>query len=165
MFRTKHEQRENNEQIKGYSEEESMSYAAAYNHSIPVSRMSDQEYSYYCRKRYAALRRTRNRRILILAVLSFFVILSLGVMLRTLKSEASVTEDPMPYKYCTFHKLADGETLESIAGEYMDSYHYSSVAEYCAEVRVINRIYEDEFGFYPTGTMLVVPYYSECKMN
>ena len=71
-------------------------------------------------------------------------------------SSAHTADAEQSYKYYTSISVAYGDTLTSIAGEYMDE-HYT-LEEYISEVRQINHLSED--ASIDAGSYLVVPYYS-----
>lgn len=66
------------------------------------------------------------------------------------------------WKYYTTVTLADGESLEDLAGRYGDRTHYDSAGEYVEEVCDINGIpYDTEkVPDLRPGTRIVIPYYS-----
>jgi hypothetical protein len=51
-----------------------------------------------------------------------------------------------------------GETLWSIAEEYLDDEHYASIEDYIKEVKKINSLKDDEAII--AGRYIVVPYYA-----
>lgn len=60
------------------------------------------------------------------------------------------------YKYYTQIRIEYGDTLWSIANQYMDQ-DYDTRASYIAEVKSINHIKEDSI---QEGKKLIIPYYS-----
>lgn len=66
------------------------------------------------------------------------------------------------WKYYTTVTLADGESLEDLAGRYGDRTHYDSAGQYVEEVCEINGIpYDTEkVPDLRPGTRIVIPYYS-----
>lgn len=74
-------------------------------------------------------------------------------------AKPSVSESPS-YKYYTSITIEKGDTLWSIASEYMTS-EYHGIEEYIMEVRSLNHLYGD--GIY-AGEHLTIPYYSQQKL-
>ena len=73
---------------------------------------------------------------------------------------ADQTHEELPvYKYYTSITVKSGDTLTSIAGEYLSS-EYASVGEYIDEVKFINHLKDERIY---AGDMIVVPYYSVLK--
>ena len=60
------------------------------------------------------------------------------------------------YKYYTGITIEYGDTLWSIADQYMDDSHYTKLS-YIAEVKSINHIKDDHI---QEGKLLILPYYS-----
>lgn len=94
----------------------------------------------------------RNRRIA--AVIGIvFIALILSVLFNHLNVMA---EKPQTYKYYTDVRVQRGDTLWSIAEEYMTE-EYKNVGEYIREVQQINHV----GNVVEYGKLLVIPYYSE----
>ena len=67
-------------------------------------------------------------------------------------------DDTVYYKYTTMYRVCAGDTLTSIAEQYMDDVHYSSVSDYVSEVRMMNQMYfSDEL---KAGELISICYYS-----
>ena len=67
-------------------------------------------------------------------------------------------DDTVYYKYTTMYRVCAGDTLTSIAEQYMDDVHYSSVSDYVSEVRKMNQMYfSDEL---KAGELISICYYS-----
>ena len=77
---------------------------------------------------------------------------------QSLNSEAHSKEMPVRYKYYTSITVHYGDTLESIAEEYISD-EYKGIDAYVKEVCYINHI--GEGGKIIAGENIVVPYYSE----
>ena len=93
-------------------------------------------------------------------VIIFIVIAAVGFILfqmtaRPANAEDRVTEEQR-YKYYTSIYVESGDSLWSIASQYMTA-DYDSIYEYMAEVKNINHLQSD---FLKSGTRLCVPYYS-----
>ncbi|CDA69469.1 MAG: LysM peptidoglycan-binding domain-containing protein [Bacteroides sp.] len=99
-------------------------------------------------------RQIRRRLLGLATALCLAVIIATGT--HTLISSAHTADAEQSYKYYTSISVAYGDTLTSIAGEYMDE-HYT-LEEYISEVRQINHLSED--ASIDAGSYLVVPYYS-----
>ena len=66
------------------------------------------------------------------------------------------------YKYYTSITIEYGDTLWSIADQYMDKEHYSRTS-YIAEVKNINHIKNEDM--IKEGKMLIIPYFSRDYME
>lgn len=75
-----------------------------------------------------------------------------------LSTSAHSIYDKPQYKYFKNYELQYGDSLWSIAVEYMDEEHYTSVNEYMDEVCLINSISKQTDLI--AGTNLIIPYYS-----
>ena len=105
------------------------------------------------RKRELALIRK-----LVLAVASICIITVLTVMVSAIKSKAvSETADPDSCKYYTSIEISKGDSIWSLASEYIDS-HYESKEAYIDEVIQINSLSDaDDI---VAGEYIIMPYYS-----
>lgn len=103
------------------------------------------------------IRRTRQLRRRMFIV-SFALCLSLAVGLTGFGflSNAQDESHTVSYKYFTSVMVQPGDTLSSIARNYMDD-HYDSVDAYITEVRLTNHMLDDDVY---AGDFLIVPYYS-----
>lgn len=92
--------------------------------------------------------------VVLLAVLTAIVITSIlfAGKIRTAKAE----EAEPSYKYYTSIEVQPGDSLWSIAGDYMDD-HYKNRNEYIDEVKTLNHLIGDDIH---AGGHLLVPYYS-----
>ncbi len=120
-----------------------------------VSRMNNGELRFYrCMLR---LRRERRRRLLIsmFAMLAITCVIITGsIYYSSIKSHAG-----SGFKYYTSITVETGETLWSLADEYIDYEHYKDKNRYIAEVQSINHL--DGSCTLMAGQTLVVPYYSD----
>ena len=102
-------------------------------------------------------RRRRQLRFRIAAVLTAICISgAFGVLRFGFFSDAREDAASVSYKYFTSILVYPGDTLTSIARQYVD-HHYDSLEDYIEEVRVTNHLQEDEIR---AGEYLIVPYYS-----
>ena len=100
------------------------------------------------------------RKQIIAGIILFTIALTFAVFFgRAMSSEAHSEDDPIRYKYYTSITVHSGDTLESIAGEYM-SKEYKNTQAYIHEVCMINHI-DEEYGRIVAGENIVVPYYEE----
>lgn len=106
------------------------------------------------RKREAVVRRQRG----ILAV-AIILVVAFGILLgSSINALASSDKDISSYnKYYVSIRVESGDTLWSIADEYVEGFNLSK-NDYIAEVCQINKISEDEIH---AGDYIVVPYYSQ----
>lgn len=121
---------------------------------MSIRRMNNGELRFYrCMLR---LRRERRRRLL----MSMFVMLTVFcvVMIGTLLYSSIRTQAGSGFKYYTSVTVESGETLWSLADEYVDYEHYKDKNKYIAEVQRINHL-DDECTI-TAGQLLVIPYYS-----
>lgn len=102
-----------------------------------------------------------NRRQAIIGAVVLVSIMILFVGAFAIRSKAvspADYEDTVYYKYTTMYRVCAGDTLTSIAEQYMDDIHYSSVSEYVSEVRQMNQMYgSDEI---KAGELISICYYS-----
>ena len=117
--------------------------------------MSDRELRAYKRKKRR--QRILRNRICVL-VFSICILALITVFYSSIQSSANTGEDKVKLKYYTQIIINQGESLWSIADEYIDDTQYHDKAEYIAEVTSINHLNEN--GDIRCGQTLVVPYYS-----
>ncbi|WP_049945642.1 LysM peptidoglycan-binding domain-containing protein [Butyrivibrio sp. LC3010] len=89
-------------------------------------------------------------------ILSLFIILSFSF-----NSDASANSDNEQFRYYTSVSVTSGDSVWSIAEEYMDELHYRNTREYVTDIAHINRISPDSK--LRAGTNLIIPYYSELE--
>lgn len=94
-------------------------------------------------------------------IIGFLFCIIIFFLLNSIVSNADKRQDN-DIKVFTSIQIQYGETLWSIADDYMDE-HYHSQREYIKEVVNINSLSnEDEI---KVGQYIIVPYYTEDKMN
>ena len=106
------------------------------------------------------LTRMNRRQLMIGAVvLAAVMVLFIGAFaIRSKAGSPAEYDDTVYYKYTTMYRVCSGDTLTSIAEQYMDEIHYSSVSEYVSEVRQMNQMYfSDEI---KAGELISICYYS-----
>jgi nucleoid-associated protein YgaU len=119
-----------------------------------VTEMNDREYRIY--KRNLRRQQEIRRRAAALAA-TFFLVLLTAVSYSSIKSNAGNGND-MKFKYYTAITVQSGDTLWSIADDYIDYSEYKNKEAYIAEVKSINRL--DDTADIRSGQKLTVPYYS-----
>ena len=97
------------------------------------------------------------RRNIFLAVTAAVILVIFAFSYHTLTSAASTSTDDISYKYFTSIQVETGDTLWSIAEEYGDDIHYASNKEYINEVKMMNKLSNDEI---VSGQYLIIPYFS-----
>jgi LysM repeat protein len=97
------------------------------------------------------------RKKLTLGALGVILVVALSVTLGSLLVNAEGTDVVRSHKYYTSIEVKYGESLWSIAEEYIDPAHYSSIDAYIKEVMKINSLKDDESII--AGRYIVVPYY------
>ena len=92
-------------------------------------------------------------------VLAAVMVLFIGAFaIRTKAGSPAEYDDTVYYKYTTMYRVCAGDTLSSIAEQYMDDVHYSSVSEYVSEIRQMNQMYfSDDI---KAGELISICYYS-----
>lgn len=103
------------------------------------------------RKRAIVVRR---QRIACVVITVFMIVFSSIFILSDAKTVKASNQNK---KYFTSIQVEDGDTLWSIAEEYMTD-EYASTASYIAEVKKMNNISSDQI---TSGCYLLVPYYAE----
>ena len=106
------------------------------------------------RRREAVVRRQRG-----LIAIAIIIIVSFGILLgSSINALASSDKDIASYnKYYVSIQVESGDTLWSIADEYVDGFNISK-EEYISEVCSINEISQNDIH---AGDYIVVPYYSQ----
>ena len=106
------------------------------------------------RKREAVVRRQRG-----LIAIVIMLVVALGILLgSSMNTLASSGKDISSYnKYYTSIRVESGDTLWTIADEYVGGFNVSK-SDYIAEVCQINGISEDNIY---AGDNIIVPYYSQ----
>jgi hypothetical protein len=102
-----------------------------------------------------------NRRTKIVCAFILAAVMVLFISAFAIRSKAGSPaeyDDTVYYKYTTMYRVCSGDTLTSIAEQYMDDVHYSSVSEYVSEIRQMNQLYfSDEI---KAGELISICYYS-----
>ncbi len=89
--------------------------------------------------------------------ISFISILTISILTNSFLTKAVNNEQPTSYKYYKSIEIEKGDTLWSIASEYMDEEHYKNKTEYIREVKQINSLGSDKI---ISGRHIIIPYYS-----
>ena len=105
-------------------------------------------------KREAVVRRQKG-----LLAIVVIIVIALGILLGTsMNALASSGKDVASYhKYYTSIRIESGDTLWTIADEYVEGFNLSK-SDYIAEVCELNGISEDNIH---AGDYIVVPYFSQ----
>ena len=102
-----------------------------------------------------------NRRMVIIGAIVLAAVMVLFIGAFAIRAKAGSPEeydDTVYYKYTAMYRVNAGDTLTSIAEQYMDDVHYSSVSEYVSEVRQMNQMYfSDKI---KAGELISICYYS-----
>ena len=122
---------------------------------VDFSSMTDRELRAYRR----LLRRRRTMRIKICKALFMVALVIFCVFcVQSVSSKVYAAENQASsYKYYTQITVESGDTLWSIAEDYIDYAHYDGIKDYIKEVCSINHCNADQLR---SGQTLVVPYYS-----
>ncbi|WP_026665897.1 LysM peptidoglycan-binding domain-containing protein [Butyrivibrio sp. FC2001] len=114
----------------------------------------------YRRAALAKRRRERaaRRRLVILGVMTSVIIFMAIILSFSFSSDAS-NKNNEQYKYYTSVSVNVGDSVWTIAEEYMDDLHYRSTKEFVNDIARINKISPDTM--LKAGTNLIVPYYSD----
>lgn len=106
------------------------------------------------KKREAIVRRQKS-----LLAIAIIIVVALGILLgSSINALASSEKDISSYnKYYVSIRVESGDTLWTIADEYIDGFNLSK-EDYITEVCQINEISENEIH---AGDYIVVPYYSQ----
>ena len=100
----------------------------------------------------------RRKMICAVALAAVMVLFISAFAIRSKAGSPDEYDDTVYYKYTTMYRVCDGDTLTSIAEQYMDDVHYSSVSEYVSEIRQMNQMYfSDEI---KAGELISICYYS-----
>ena len=100
----------------------------------------------------------RRKMICAVALTAVMVLFISAFAIRSKAGSPDEYDDTVYYKYTTMYRVCDGDTLTSIAEQYMDDVHYSSVSEYVSEIRQMNQMYfSDEI---KAGELISICYYS-----
>lgn len=96
------------------------------------------------------------RRRIAASILSTLLIL---LFIFSFNSMVHATEElpETTYKYFCYHTVDKGDTLCSLAEEYIDYKYYRNIYEYVLEVKEINQMKDDTIR---VGQIIVIPYFS-----
>ena len=98
----------------------------------------------------------------ILATAALLIILvtviSGAFAIRSHAESVNAESDTVYYRYTAMYRVCAGDTLTSIAVQYMDDVHYDSVSDYVKELRQMNGMYDDDR--LKSGELIAVTYYS-----
>lgn len=112
-------------------------------------------------RNYRIRRQREMRKNFIIAVMTVCLIITLSLSMGSLRSSAKEDSSQTYFKCYKSITIERGDTLWSIAGEYMDNVHYDSVKDYIEEVKQINVLYSNDITY---GAHLIVPYYT-CDIS
>ncbi len=102
----------------------------------------------------------RNQKILLGSVIFVLAVVTICIItFGAVNTQAAPAE--LSYKYYTSVEIQSGDTLWSIASEYMTE-DYKNIDEYINEVCEINHISENEIH---SGQYITIPYYSNVIMQ
>lgn len=96
----------------------------------------------------------RNMFFLVSSILAIFIA---SIFLISFSTEANDEEHSPSYKYFKSIELSEGDTLWSVANEYIDYKYYKNTDEYIKEVMKMNSLTSDQIY---AGKYIIVPYYS-----
>ncbi len=120
-----------------------------------ICEMNDRELRAYKRK----LRRQRKQRRRIMSVILTLCLISICVLsYHSITSNAKSGSEELNLKYYTGVTVESGDTLWSIADEYIDYTQYKSKNSYIKEICSINNL--EDASDIRCGQRLVVPYYA-----
>ncbi len=122
---------------------------------MSIYEMTDRELRAYKRE---LRRRKENRRRAASLMIAVFLIVICVVSYHSLKSSAKTGGEEIALKYYTGITVKNGDSLWSIADEYIDYSRYKNKEVYIEEMCSINNL-GDDAGIH-AGQRLVVPYYS-----
>lgn len=122
--------------------------------------MSDSMYNDVRRERRIRNNRIRRQREMrknaLLIIMTFCLVFTVAVSMNSFLSNAKEESSPVSYKYFKSITIENGDTLWSIAQEYMDNDHYDNVHDYINEVKKMNALSGDDITY---GQYLIIPYY------
>lgn len=122
--------------------------------TLVYSSLTEREFKNYKRK----VRRQREiRNKIVLTIITVVLVLTAVLSVQSLTSQAHDENMEVTYKYFTSHEVVQGDSLWSIAEEYIDYTYYADIQEYVEELIDINNLPGDEILL---GQCIVVPYFS-----
>ena len=102
-------------------------------------------------------RQKEMRKNFLLVVMTVCLVITFSISMNGFLSNAKDDSIETSYKYYKSITIENGDTLWSIAEEYMDAEHYDSVNDYIKEAKQMNTLANDNITY---GQCLIVPYYS-----
>lgn len=99
------------------------------------------------------------RRIITTLVMASVIIFLVMFISFSFMSDASANKDHEQYRYYSSVTVTAGDSVWSIANEYMDPLHYRSVKALVNDIASVNRISSD--AKLVAGSQIIVPYYSD----
>ena len=103
----------------------------------------------------------KNRKYLLIAAALMIVVITVisgTFAIRSHAESVNAESDTVYYRYTAMYRVCAGDTLTSIAEQYMDDIHYDSVSDYVKELRQMNGMYNDDK--LKSGELIAVTYYS-----
>ena len=103
----------------------------------------------------------KNRKYLLIAAALMIVVITVisgTFAIRSHDESVNAESDTVYYRYTAMYRVCAGDTLTSIAEQYMDDIHYDSVSAYVKELRQMNGMYNDDK--LKSGELIAVTYYS-----
>lgn len=97
------------------------------------------------------------RKNFLLAIMTVCLVFTFSFSVNSFLSNAKADNANASHKYYKSITISDGDTLWSIAQEYMDNEHYDSIKDYIKEVKKVNSLASDSISY---GENIIVPYYS-----
>ena len=120
-----------------------------------IYEMTDRELRVY-KRRLHRQRAIRRRFMMVLATICLIMVCT--VSYHSIKSSASTGDEEVHFKYYTNVTVAYGDTVWTLADNYIDYSLYEDKETYLAEVKSINHL-DDEMNI-RAGQCLILPYYS-----
>ena len=102
-------------------------------------------------------RQKEMRKNFLLTIMAICLAITFSFSVNSFLSNAKSGNEPISYKYYKSITISNGDSLWSIANEYMDDEHYSSTNDYIKEVKHLNSLKSDYISY---GESIIVPYYS-----
>ena len=109
-------------------------------------------------KRNRIRRQKEIRRHMMMSIMTICLVITFSISINGFLSNAKDDSSQTFYKYYRSITIDTGDTLWSIAQEYVDEEHYDSIDEYIKEVKKHNHLNNDTINY---GQHLIVPYYSD----
>ena len=123
--------------------------------TLVYSPLTEREFRNYKRK----LRRQREiRNKVVLTIVTLVIVMTAVLSFRSITSQAQEERAEVTYKYFKSLEIEQGDTLWSIAQEYIDYTYYDGVQDYIDEVLDINNMQNDTV---KVGQCIIIPYFSD----